>query len=73
MGNSTLPTVLDKMVMVANIHTRKLIANFSEELKQRDPVLEDMNERIKFLEERMEGINSRLKKITILQDQEKKY
>ena len=64
MGNSTLPTVLDKMVMVAHIHNRKLIANFSEELKQRDPVLEDMNNRIKRLEERMETINSRIKKLS---------
>ena len=63
MGNSTLPTVLDKMVMVANIHNRKLIANFSEELKK-DPVFEDMNNRIKLLEERMETINSRIKKLS---------
>ncbi len=64
MGNSTLPTVLDKMVMVANIHNRKLIANLSEEMKKRDPVLEDMNDQIKRLEERMETINSRIKGVS---------
>ncbi len=54
MGNSTLVTVLDKMVMVANIHNRKLIANFSEELKKRDPVLSYLSGRIESLEKRME-------------------
>ncbi len=64
MGNSTLPTVLDKMVMVANIHNRKLIANFSEELKKRDPVLSYLSDRIEALEKRMEEINSRIKRFS---------
>ncbi len=61
MGNSTLPTVLDKMVMVANIHTRKLFANFSE-IKERDPVLEGLNNRLEALEKRMRTIGSRIGK-----------
>jgi hypothetical protein len=36
MGNSTLPTVLDKLCMVANINTRKLIEVIKLEIKLRD-------------------------------------
>jgi len=36
MGNSTLPTVLDKLCMVANINTRKLIEVIKVELKIRE-------------------------------------
>ena len=36
MGNSTLPTVLDKLCMVANIHTRKLVELIKAELKIRE-------------------------------------
>ena len=36
MGNSTLPTVLDKLCMVANINTRKLIEIIKAEIKIRD-------------------------------------
>jgi hypothetical protein len=32
MGNSTLPTVLDKLCMVANINTRKLIGAIKAEI-----------------------------------------
>ena len=35
MGNSTLPTVLDKLCMVANINTRKLIEMIKAEIKKR--------------------------------------
>jgi hypothetical protein len=35
MGNSSLPTVLDKLCMVANIHTRNLVDTLREELKIR--------------------------------------
>jgi hypothetical protein len=36
MVNSTLPTVLDKLCMVANINTRKLIEVIKAEIKIRD-------------------------------------
>jgi hypothetical protein len=32
MGNSTLPTVLDKLVMVGNINVRKLICEVSDQI-----------------------------------------
>jgi hypothetical protein len=35
-GNSTLPTVLDKLCMVANINTRQLIELIKAELKIRE-------------------------------------
>ncbi|MDQ5869013.1 MAG: hypothetical protein M3530_04705 [Thermoproteota archaeon] len=52
MGNSTLPTVLDKLCMVANINTRKLIGELSDEIKIRSTRLEGVAERIKFLKRR---------------------
>jgi hypothetical protein len=36
MGNSTLPTVLDKLCMVANINTRKLIEVIKLEIKLKE-------------------------------------
>jgi hypothetical protein len=36
MGNSTLPTVSDKLNIMASIHNRKLIAALSRELKEKD-------------------------------------
>ena len=36
MGNFTLPTVSDKLNIMASIHNRKLIAALSRELKEKD-------------------------------------
>jgi hypothetical protein len=36
MGNSTLPTVLDKLCIVANINSRKLIEYIKAEIKIRE-------------------------------------
>jgi hypothetical protein len=36
MGNSTLPTVSDKLNVMASIHNKKLIAALSRELKEKD-------------------------------------
>jgi hypothetical protein len=36
MGNSTLPTVSDKLNIMASIHNRKLIAGLSRDLKEKD-------------------------------------
>ena len=36
MGNSTLPTVCDKLNIMASIHNRKLIATLMRELNERD-------------------------------------
>jgi transcriptional regulatory protein LevR len=56
MGNSTLPTVLDKLNVMSTIHLRKLIAALVRELHQRDSVIYKLEERIGFLEDRLNEI-----------------
>ena len=41
MRNSTLPTVLDKLVMVGNINVRKLIGEVSDQIKIRRAKIEN--------------------------------
>jgi hypothetical protein len=52
MGNSTLPTVCDKLNVMASIHNRKLIAALSRELNQKDFIITKLEERIDLLEQR---------------------
>lgn len=51
MGNSTLPTVCDKLNVMAAIHNRKLIATLTRELNQRDSIIDKLEERIGLLEQ----------------------
>jgi hypothetical protein len=44
MGNSTLPTVTDKLNIMASIHNRKLIAALSRELKEKDPKIRELRQ-----------------------------
>jgi hypothetical protein len=53
MGNSTLPTVCDKLNIMASIHNRKLIAVLVKELKERDSILEKLEQKITSLENRL--------------------
>jgi hypothetical protein len=53
MGNSTLPTVLDKLNIMSTIHLRKLIAALVRENGQRDAVIGKLEERIGVLEDRL--------------------
>jgi hypothetical protein len=46
MGNSTLPTICDKLNIMAAIHNRKLIAALVRELKELDSIIEKFEERI---------------------------
>jgi hypothetical protein len=39
MGNSTLPTICDKLNIMAVIHLRKLVATLVRELNQRDTMI----------------------------------
>ena len=48
MGNSTLPTVLDKLCMVANINTRKLIELKKAEIKIKEAKIQALSELIEF-------------------------
>jgi hypothetical protein len=53
MGNSTLPTVCDNLNIMASIHNRKLIAALTRELKQKDSIINTLEERIELLEQRL--------------------
>jgi hypothetical protein len=53
MGNSTLPTICDKLNLMASVHNRKLIATLTRELNQRDSIIDKLEERIRLLEKRL--------------------
>jgi hypothetical protein len=50
MGNSTLPTVIDKLNVMASIHNRKMIAALIRDLKEKDSIIEEMRQKINSLE-----------------------
>jgi hypothetical protein len=49
-GNSTLPTVIDKLNVMASIHNRKMIAALIRELKEKDSIIEELRQKINSLE-----------------------
>lgn len=51
LGNSSLPTVCDKLNVMSTIHLRKLIATLVRENQQRDSVIQKLEERIVLLEQ----------------------
>jgi hypothetical protein len=53
MGNSTLPTVCDRLNIMASIHNRKLIAALARQLNKRDSIIEKFEERIVSLEDQL--------------------
>jgi len=53
LGNSTLPTVCDKLNVMSTIHLRKLIATLVRGNGQRDAVIDNLQERITVLESRL--------------------
>jgi uncharacterized small protein (DUF1192 family) len=57
MGNSTLPTVLDKLNVMSTIHLRKLIAALVRE-GERDAVIGKLEERIGVLESRLNELKN---------------
>lgn len=67
MGNSTLPTVLDKLCMVANINTRKLIEVIRAEIKVRETkkiqalveMIDSLEEKIKDHRGHLDALNSK--------------
>ncbi len=63
MGNSTLPTVLDKLSMVANINTRKLIELKKAEIKIKDAKIQALQEIIDSLEVK---INDQARRLDVL-------
>jgi hypothetical protein len=56
MGNSTLPTVSDKLNVMASIHNRKLIAVLSKGLKEKDREIEVLKQQVSSLEEKLNDL-----------------
>ena len=71
MGNSTLPTVCDKLNIMASIHNRKLIAGLVRELNERASIIEKFEERIVLLEDQVNQLSLEIKGIRA-EEQEKK-
>jgi hypothetical protein len=71
MGNSTLPTVCDKLNIMASIHNRKLIAALVQDLNQRDSVIEKFEERMISLEDQLNHLSLKMKEIRAEEEEEK--
>lgn len=56
MGNSTLPTVSDKLNVMASIHNRKLIAVLTKGLKEKDHEIEELKQRVSLLEDKLNDL-----------------
>jgi hypothetical protein len=50
MGNSSLPTVCDKLNLIASIHNRKLTAAMARELNDKDLKIKQLSDRVTELE-----------------------
>ncbi len=56
MGNSTLPTVSDKLNVMASIHNRKLIVLLSRELKEKDAEIQELKQTVTALENKLNDL-----------------
>jgi hypothetical protein len=56
LGNSTLPTVSDKLNVMASIHNRKLIAVIAKGLREKDREIEELKQQVSSLEERVNDL-----------------
>ena len=65
MGNSTLPTVLDKLCMVANINTRKLIELKKAEIKIKETKIQALSKLIDSLEQKINDQACRLEALML--------
>jgi hypothetical protein len=61
MGNSTLPTVCDKLNLMASIHNRKLTSTMSRELKEKDVQIKQLSDRVVELENTVKIIMDKLR------------
>ena len=62
MGNSTLPTVIDKLNVMASIHNRKLIIRaLAKDLKQKDSQIEELKQNITSLEDKLSNLSAKMK------------
>jgi hypothetical protein len=71
MGNSTLPTVCDKLNIMASIQNRKLIAGLVRDLNERDSKIEKFEARIVSIEDHLNQL-SLLVKGTASEEEDKK-
>ena len=62
MGNSTLPTVSDKLNIMASINNRKLIATLSRELKEKDAEIQELKQTVTSLENKLNELSIPTKK-----------
>jgi hypothetical protein len=62
MGNSTLPTISDKLNVMASIHNRKLIAVLTKGLKEKDREIEELKQRVSSLEDKLNDVYLVIKK-----------
>lgn len=53
MGNSTLPTVSDKLNVMASIHNRKLIYVLAKGLKEKDREIVELKQQVSSLENKL--------------------
>jgi hypothetical protein len=53
LGNSTLPTVCDKLNVMSTIHLSKLVATLVREAKERDSMIDKLEEKVLSLEQRL--------------------
>jgi hypothetical protein len=65
MGNSTLPTVCDKLNLIASVHNRKLTGIMARELKEKDSQLKQLSDRVAELENSIKIIMDKLKVDTV--------
>ena len=70
MGNSTLPTVSDKLNVMASIHNRKLIAVLTKVLKEKDQDIEELKQRVSSLEDKLNDLYKIIKNNEQQQQQE---
>jgi hypothetical protein len=56
MGNSTLPTVSDKLNVMASIHNRKLITILTRGLKEKDREIEELKQQVSLLEDKLNDL-----------------
>jgi hypothetical protein len=60
MGNSTLPTVCDKLSIVASVHNRKLIGALASKLKEKDSIIQDQENKIIELQDKLAYLENRI-------------
>jgi aminopeptidase-like protein len=60
MANSTLPTVCDKLNVIASIHNRKLIYSLVKQVKEKDMEIQELENRIIALEDKLDNIQAKV-------------